>query len=175
MRATCSLPRRAGQVALAALALISVTALLVRALGAGQAARELLAFRFAGPPRESAAALQVAASNLRLVAGALLAAWAVRTRPQLRLPLDLTLAAVVALNSAVVGGALGAYGPRLLKALVLHGPLELAAFALAGGAYLAARAGELPSGRLAAAAVVACLLIAAGAVVETYVQIGAGS
>jgi len=41
----------------------------------------------------------------------------------------------------VVAGllALPAYGTRLLEAIAAHAPLELAAFAIAGGAYLSAR------------------------------------
>jgi hypothetical protein len=48
----------------------------------------------------------------------------------------------------------------------------LAAFAVAGGGYLAARAGALSTGRLAAAAAAAAGLIALAAVLETYVQVG---
>jgi hypothetical protein len=166
------LPARATRVALVALALMAATALLVAAAGAGDRARELLGLRFAGPSGRPADALQVATTNLRLAATALIAAWAVRGRPQLRRPLDLTLAAVGGLNVATMGVALGAYGDRLLGPVAMHAPLELGAFAVGGGAYLAARAGELGAGRLAIAAGVAVVLVAAGAVAETYVQIG---
>ncbi len=175
MSATRSLPRHAARVALATLALTISTALLVWALGAGHYARQLLGFPFDPPARRPGEALEIAATNLRLVAASLLAALVVRVRPQLRRLFDITLVVVLALNTATVGVALGAYGTRLLGALVLHGPLELAAFALAGSAYLAARAGELSIGRLPGVAVVAVALVGAGAVVETYVQIGAGS
>jgi putative Mn2+ efflux pump MntP len=97
----------------------------------------------------------------------------VASHRRLRRPLDVTLALVLLLNTTAVGIALGAYGSRLLASVALHGPLELAAFSLAGGAYLAARAGELGAGRLAIAAGLAVVLVAAGAVAETYVQIGA--
>jgi hypothetical protein len=169
-----SLPGRAARVALAALAVIAATALLVSTSGADHRARDLLGLRFAGPGGHPADALQIAATNLRLVAAALIAAWAVRGRPQLRWPLDATLAVVAALNVAAAGLALGAYGDRLLASVALHSPLELAAFSLAGGAYLAARAGEFGAGRLAVAAGMAVVLVAAGAALETYVEIGAG-
>jgi hypothetical protein len=167
------LPAQATRVALAALALIAATALLVAAAGAGDGARELLGLRFAGPSGRPADALQVATTNLRLAATALIAAWAVRGRPQLRRPLDVTLAVVGALNAATMGIALGAYGDRLLGSIALHAPLELGAFAVAGGAYLAGRDGWLPAGALATAAAAAIGLIAVGAVLEIYAQIGA--
>jgi hypothetical protein len=173
VNATGSLAPHAARVALVAIALIAGTALLVRALGADDRTHALLGLRFAGPGGNRADALQAAGTNLRLAAAALIAAWAVRGRPRLRLALDATLAVVAALNLATMGLALGAYGSRLLASVALHGPLELAAFSLAGGAYLAARAGELGAGRLAIAAGVAVVLVAAGAVAETYVQIGA--
>jgi hypothetical protein len=167
------LPAQATRVALAALALIAATALLVAAAGAGDRARELLGLRFAGPSGRPADALQVVTTNLRLAATALIAGWAVRGRPQLRRPLDLTLAVLGALNAVTMGIALGAYGDRLLGSIALHAPLELGAFAVAGGAYLAARAGELAASRLAIAAGVAVVLVATGAAFETCVQIGA--
>jgi hypothetical protein len=172
LSAARSLPRHAGRVALCALALTAAAAGLVRALGADPAARELLGFRFDPPARQPGEALRVAATNLRFVAAALVAAWAVRSRPRLRLPFDITLALLLALNVGAAGLAVGAYGTRALQAVALHGPLELAAFALAGGAYLAAREGELPSHDLIQAAAVALALVALAAAVEAYVQLG---
>jgi hypothetical protein len=172
LNAAGSLPRHAGRVAVCALALTAAAAVLVRALGADPAARELLGFRFDPPARQPGEALRVAATNVRFVAAALVAAWAVTSRPRLRLPFDITLALLLALNVGAVGLAVGAYGARALQAVAAHGPLELAAFALAGGAYLAARDGELPSHDLIQAAAVAFPLAAVGAVVEAYVQIG---
>lgn len=169
-----SLPRHARRVAVCALALTAAGAALVRAFGADAAARELLGFRFDPPARQPGEALRVAATNLRLVAAALVAAWAVTSRPRLRLPLDITLALLLALNVGAVGLAVGAYGTPALQAVALHGPPELAAFALAGGAYLAARRGTLRLGSLAAAATASTGLLAAAAVIETYVRIGAG-
>jgi hypothetical protein len=172
LSAACSLPRHAARVAVCALALTEVAAMFVRASGVDADARELFGFRFDPPARQPADALRVAATNLRFVAAALVAAWAVTSRPRLRLPFDITLALVLALNVGAVGLALGAYRTPALHAVAAHGPFELAAFALAGGAYLAAREGQLPSHKLIQAAVLAVALAALGAVVETYVQIG---
>ena len=168
-----SLAGHAWRVALATLALSAATAVTAWVVGNGDELREQLGFRFAGPRREARDALESAATNMRLAAAPLLAAWVVGSHRRLRLPLDVTLALVLLLNTTAVGMALGAYGPRLLAEVALHGPLELAAFSLAGGGYLAARAGELGTGRLAIATGMAAVLVAAGAALETYVQIGA--
>ncbi len=175
MSATRSRPRHAARVALATLALTISTALLVWGLGASAHARQLLGFPFDPPARRPGEALEIAATNFRLVAASVLAALVVRLRPQLRRLFDITLVVVLALNTAALGVALGAYGSRLVDAVALHAPLELAAFALAGCAYLAARDGDLTAAGLALVAVLAVTLVAAGAAVETYVQIGAGS
>jgi protein-S-isoprenylcysteine O-methyltransferase Ste14 len=175
MSTTRSLRLHAGRVALAGVALTAGTALLVRLLDADHQARQLLGFDFNPPARRPGQAIEIGATNLRLVAAALLAAVVVHGRPQLRRPLDATLAVVLALNTATLGVALGAYGTRLIGAVALHAPLELAAFLLAGGAYLAARGPELTAGGLTAVAAVAVTLVAAGAIVETYVRIGGGS
>ena len=172
MSAQRSLAHEACRVALATLALASATAFVVWVVGNGDELREQLGFRFDGPTRQTRDALESAASNGRLAAAQLLAAWVVASHRRLRRPLDVTLALVLLLNTTAVGIALGAYGSRLLASVALHGPLELAAFSLAGGAYLAARVGELGAGRLAIAAGVAVVLVAAGAVGETYVRIG---
>jgi hypothetical protein len=170
--ATRSLSRRAARVALAALALAAATALLAGVLGERAAARGLLGLRFDEPVREPGAALEVAATNLRLLAACLIAAAAVRLRSQLLPLLDGILAGLLALNAITIGLAAAGYGGRLLASLAAHGPPELAAFALAGGAYLTARAGELSAGGFAAVAAAALGLIAVAAVLETHVQIG---
>jgi hypothetical protein len=162
----------AGRVALGAAALAGASALLVWAPGAGAQVRQLLGFGFSGPARDPQAALEIAATNLRLVGACLLGAWAVGRRPELRLACDAALGLLLALNAAAVGVALGAYGTQMLQAVALHGPLELAAFAWGGGAYLAARRDPLSASRLAAAAAAASAFALAGAWFETYVQLG---
>jgi hypothetical protein len=119
-----SLPRSAGGVVAVTVALAGAVALLVRAFGADADARELLAFRFDPPGRRPGEALDVAATNLRFVVAALLAARAVTSRPRLRLPFDITLTLVLAINAAAVGITLGAYGTRTLRAIAAHWPLD---------------------------------------------------
>jgi hypothetical protein len=171
VRVAGSLPRQAAGVGLAGVLLGAVAALITRALGAG-GARELLGLSFAAPSREPGEALQAVATNIRYVAAPVGAAWAVISTPCPRLPLDLTLGATFVLNVGVIGVALGAYGTRTLHSIAAHWPPELAAFALAGGAYLAARGAALTARGLIPVAGLAFALVALGAVLETYVQIG---
>jgi hypothetical protein len=167
----------AGRSALTAarlVAAIAAVAVTVRLAGAASAARSALAFEFSRPPARPGDALAVAAGNLRLIGGVLLAALLVGRRPAIRPALDLVVGALAGLNATTAGVALAAYGTRLLEAVAAHGPLELAAFAVAGGAYLSARRHPLDRGQLIAAAASSSLLLAAAAVLETYVQIGGG-
>jgi hypothetical protein len=172
MRRAWGLRQRCVWAAAALLGVIATVAAAVRLGGLAPAARELLGFKFAPPAASIAEAAATAAGNLRLAAAVLLAALVVRLRPGSRRPLDVVVAALAALNAGAVGLAVGAYGTRALAALAGHGPLELAAFALAGGAYLAGRVGELSTGAFATTAGIAAALIALAAVVETYAAIG---
>lgn len=174
MTPSCPVAHHAGRVALATIALAVGVGLLVPALGASGQVQRLLGFAFDAPPREPRAAVDVAVGNLRLVAAGFVAALTIGLRPQLRPPLDVTLAAVTALNAAALGIASGAYGPQLLEALALHAPLELGAFAVAGGTYLAARQGAVTATAFTVAALAAVVLMLTAAVLETYVQIGYG-
>ena len=120
-------------------------------------------------------ACRIAAAATALSCATALAVGALGGGEAARELLDLTLSALLAFNAGLVGLAGAAYGGRLVAAAALHAPLELAGFAAAGGAYLAARTGELSARRLAGAAAAAASLLAAGAVVETYLQIGAAA
>ena len=71
----------------------------------------------------------------------------------------------------IVAASLGAYGPRMARALLPHGPLELAAFALALALYLQGRRRELPIGHVAATGAASALLLAAAAALETFVSV----
>jgi hypothetical protein len=167
-----SLRSRIALVAAALLAAIAAAAVAVRALGLAASARDWLGFDFV-PPRASAGeALAVGAGNLRLAAAVLLGALLVRARPATRPALDVVAGVLGLLNAGVTGVALGAWGGPLLEAVVVHGALEFTAFAIAGGAYLAARASELEVRRLAGATAACAGLLAAAAAVETYVPLG---
>jgi len=84
---------------------------------------------------------------------------------------DALLGVQVAVNLLVVGASVGAYGQRMLAALLPHGPLELAAFALALTVYARARQGALTVPRAATLGAAALLALALAALLESYVTI----
>ena len=55
------------------------------------------------------------------------------------------LGAAVAANVIVIGASFGAYGTRMLRAALPHGPVELAAYSLALALYLQGRRRPLPA------------------------------
>jgi hypothetical protein len=169
-----SLAARSASTAAGLLAAIAAVAVAVRLTGGTSAARSSLAFEFSRPPATPGDALAVAAGNLRLAGAVLLAAVLARVRPPIRPALDVVVGALAALNAITAGVALAAYGTGLLKATAAHAPLELAAFAVAGGAYLSARRRPLDGRQLTVATATSSMLLTAAALLETYVQIGAG-
>lgn len=146
-------------------------------------ARGWLGFGFDPPPATAATALQTLRANAALATLALLDALSLsqlragsRAAPELgttplviaRAGFDLLIAAIAALNVCVVGLALGAYGPRMARALAPHAPVELAAFSLALAAYWMARRQELAPRRLLGAWGGAMFLLALAAALETW-------
>jgi len=161
------------RVATGACAVCAFVALCVAVAGQGAAARAELGFTFPAAARELGAGAALAAHNARYVAAVLLACFAVAGVPALRPFLDAGLAALLGFNAALIGVALGAYDLRLARALAVHGTLELAAFALAGGAYLHARRARLERGELALATVGSLVLVLGAGLAEAFIAPGA--
>ena len=84
---------------------------------------------------------------------------------------EAVLCGLAAANTVLVGAGLGAYGSRMARAMLPHGPVELAAFSLALALYLQGRHQRLSSSYLIAAAAASAALLAAAAVLETYVEV----
>jgi hypothetical protein len=180
-RLAAALPEaRDRQAALAAaaiaVAVAGVAALVVAPLAAAPV-REALGFGFAGVPRRLGEALAILAVNVRwlgAVAAPIVivqsARFAGSDHRVLRPIADAMLAVAVLVNAAVVGAAVGAYGGRMIVAMLPHGPIELAAYALAIALYLRARSERLrlvPAVRLAAWALG---LLVVAAFTETFLQ-----
>lgn len=163
------------RVALAACAVCAAVAMSVAVAGQRDAARAQLGFAFPSAPRQLGEAAAIGAHNARYGAAVLLASLAVGWTPALRPLLDAALAALLGFNAGAIGLALGAYGTRLLEAIVLHGTLELAAFALAGGAYLRARRGALRTRALLGSGAASLVLLTGAALVEAWVAPGAAA
>jgi hypothetical protein len=163
----------AGQ--LAASATVIVLALLAVAvvvyLAAPVVARRLLLFAFPARSAGFGAAWGIMIGNLRLaaapLAGALLLGLADRGVPGPgRALLDVILAGVVVLNVVIVGAGFGAYGARMLRYTLPHGPVELAGYCCALTVYLSARAGRLRARSGWALTGAAVMLLALAAVLE---------
>jgi hypothetical protein len=175
---TAVLAMRVAGVVLAAIALVAV---LVR-IAAAAAARDWLAYPFTGIPATTDQAAAIFAHNvwaLLCVIGLLLIAQAAahwpggRTRIQawLQTAGEIVLAGVVATNALIVGAALGAYGTRMVRAMLPHGPVELAGFATAIAHYHHARDRALPARQLLLTATVSVLMLGAGALLEALVVV----
>jgi hypothetical protein len=67
-----------------------------------------------------------------------------------------------------VGVAVGAYGARAGRALLPHGPVELAGFSLALALYAAVRRNSASARQAGSLAGSAMVLLALAAVLETY-------
>jgi hypothetical protein len=169
------LAAEAGGVALAMLGGAAVVAAVVALLGAG-AVRDALAFPFTGVPDRLGETGSILVANVRLAAGVGVAAAVAQARLR-RGSRPLALAAracdvgvllALAANVAIVGAATGAYGGRMVAAMLPHGPLELAAFSLAVAAHRRARTQRLGARWALAVAAAVVALLAVAALLETF-------
>ncbi len=145
------------------------------------AARRWLAFPFAGIPARPGTAAIIFSHNLRALAavcGLLLIAqsayWsAAGAQPghahrMLRGLGEALLAAAVAANLVVIGASFGAYGTRMVRAALPHGPVELAAYSLALALYVQGRNRPLPIRHVLAVAALSISVLALAALLETF-------
>jgi hypothetical protein len=148
------------------------------------AARRWLAFPFAGIPARPSTAAIIFSHNLRALAavcGLLLIAqsayWSAagaepgQAHRMLRGLGEALLGAGVAANLVVIGASFGAYGTRMVRAAVPHGPVELAAYSLALALYVHGRRRRLPPRSVAAVLGLSVLALALAALLETYVNV----
>jgi hypothetical protein len=146
--------------------------------------RRWLAFAFTGIPARPDIAAGIFLHNLRALAavGGLLliaqsAQWTGRTDEPtralatVRLLAEALLGAAVAANLIVVGASFGAYGTRMLRAALPHGPLELAAYSLELALYHQGRTRALPGRHVLRVVALSVVTLALAAVLETYVNI----
>jgi hypothetical protein len=147
------------------------------------AARRWLAFPFAGIPARPGVAAAIFLHNIRAllaVGGILLVAqspyWAGKlnggpVHQAIRRGGEALLAAGVLANLIVVGMSLGAYGTRMVRAVLPHGPVELAAYALALSVYVQARDRPLPVSHVLGVLALSVSLLALAAVLETFMNV----
>jgi hypothetical protein len=158
--------------------LVAATVAMVDAEGA----RAWLGFTFPGLDPRAGEALSILANNLRLLV-AILVACAVaqlardesaatpvgRATRVVVLLCDAVVVTAAAVHALLVGAGVGAYGGRMIDALLPHGPVELAAYSLALALYGAARRERLSASRWAAAALGSALGLGLAAVLEVFV------
>ena len=162
---------------------VVLVALVVRA-GFAASARRWLAFPFTGIPASPGEAASIFIHNLRALAavwGMLLIArsgYSAARNGQpgvvhrtLRRLGEALLGAAVAANVIVVGASFGAYGTRMAWAALPHGPVELAAYALALALYLQGRNRPIPIRHVLAVAALSISVLALAAVLETFVNV----
>jgi len=166
-----------GHVGAGLLAALLATGTVV-ALVAAPAARGWLGYAFPGLPRTIGEATAILAHNLRTlgaIAGLLLLAALPAHTPRERAAVativrggELLVAGLVAANVLVVGAALGAYGHRMIIALLPRGPVELAAFSLALALYGHGRHGTYPTGTALALLGASAALLAVAAALAVF-------
>jgi hypothetical protein len=81
---------------------------------------------------------------------------------------DLGALVPLLLNAAFLGAAIGVYGWRVLSVIWLHGPVEVAGFALVGSVYLQSRRSQGTPRSTAITVASAVAFLATAAVLETF-------
>ena len=145
-------------------------------------ARRWLAFPFTGIPARPDIAARIFLHNLRALAavgGMILITqsgqW--RAHEPTRAPTtarrlgEVLLGGAIVANLIVVGASFGAYGTRMLRAALPHGPLELAAYSLALALFRQGRTRALPARHLLTIVTLSVATLALAAVLETYVNL----
>jgi hypothetical protein len=169
------------RISLLTFAAVLIVAVMVRLALAGQA-RRWLAYSFPGIAPRADVAVAIFAHNARAmlgVFGLLLIAQLAARRPVGRARAqrsilaggEVILAGVIAANVLIVGAGLGGYGQRIVRADLPHGPVELAAYALALTLYLQGRQRALSAAHLAKVILASVALLALAATLETFVNL----
>ena len=163
----------------------AAVALVVAVTGAGEV-REALHWSFPGVPATLASAASIFANNAtKIVVAAAASAivqapWIGVTSAEIRVGrawrvrralCDAVCLYTVAQNIAILGAGLGAYGGRMLLAVLPHGPIELLAFAFAAVLYLRARSGPIAARTALVLLASSVLTLAVAALVEAFISV----
>jgi len=162
----------------AGLLAISLVAVVVDAALAGTV-RAWLDYPFSGIPGHASVAAEIFAHNLRALAGVLgalivaQAGWRrpggpSRTQQIIQRLAELVIAGAVAANIIMIGASVGAYGQRMIVAMLPHGPVELGGDVLALALYWQGRRRHLALPDIAAVAAISIGLLAVAAALETF-------
>jgi len=148
--------------------------------------RGILGFTFPGIDAGPRAAWSIFATNVRKLAAifglvlVLQSPWLAGDRhpedrpswhPALAKLCDCAVAGALGLTFLVAAAGVGAYGIRMVRAILPHGPIELLAFATALALYRNARRCATPPRQAAALAATCVLALALAALIETYITL----
>jgi hypothetical protein len=165
------------------LAVVAVNAAVVH-LAAAPEVRDWLDFTFSGVPRTADQALEIFSRNARLLIAALAACVvlqgstlidpeAERQSPRWQATAvhvcDVVLGTLAVVNLAMIGASIGAYGDRVVKYLLPHGPIEALAFAIALALYVCCRSGAVTRHDFLRLAGLALAALIVAALLETFV------
>jgi hypothetical protein len=180
-------PRSLARIAGIASAITAIIAVVVAVTIAAQA-RRWLGFGFSGIPPRIGDAGSVLLDNSRFVFGLgaaallvqLIARGAHATKPTdalrvlvpLRMVVDAVVLLAVLVNLALVGLAVGAYGWRMVVALLPHGPFEVCAYCIAANVFINARHRPIAGREWLAAGLVCAGMLTVAAVLETFAWFG---
>jgi hypothetical protein len=153
-------------------------------LVAARPARTILAFGFPGVAPTPGSVVSIFVSNASFVVVAVIATLALgaarrghergqttrRAVLAYTLFFDIILAAPALSTVVMVGGGVGAYGGRMIRDVVPHGPIELLGFAAAWSVYLSARKRRIERRSAAVTFGVALAVLAVAATAETYIN-----
>jgi hypothetical protein len=181
----------AAGVALALVDLAAGTAMVVTLVGDAEI-RAWLDFSFAGLPEHLGEVVSILGNNLRILAG-LLAACLVANlglgisqdaasgvgRSRLTdkfarvvvVVCDCMVAGSAIAHALIIGAGIGAYGGRMVLALLPQGPLELAAYSLALALYVRARRTDVELHQWIAVAGVSVTTLLLAAPLEVFIQL----
>jgi len=157
---------------------VSLVAVVVDVAFAGTV-RGWLDYPFSGVPPRLGVAVEIFAHNLRALAGVLgalivaQAGWRrpggpSRTQQIIQRLAELVIAGAVAANIIMIGASVGAYGQRMIVAMLPHGPVELGGDVLALALYWQGRRRHLALPDIAAVAAISIGLLAVAAALETF-------
>lgn len=184
-----STPTITGALRLAAQVLAGLTTVVIMIAAITRAAaptlaRRWLAYRFTGVPARADVFAGIFLHNALVLAGILSLVLVrqaryrtvgrpipVRFERAARRAADWLMGSATAVNLAVIGSSLGAYGSRMVRAMPPHGPVEVSAFALGLALYIQGRDQRLTVEHVTKVAGIALVGLSIAAALETYVSV----
>jgi hypothetical protein len=162
-------------------AIAATAAAVVVAVGGRAQMRGALGFGFAGVPDSVGELAAILANNALMMSAIVVTCVLVQLPHWLADPAepvsvsrdarvigDVLIGSTALCNAALLGVSIGAYGSRMVGAVLPHGPVEIGAYCLVLGLYLRARRGRVEPRAGARTVLLAFALLIAAGTLETY-------